>query len=517
MTTNARQNNENETNNPPQRLVLKFKEYIDISGLNERLAHSYPGTIIVPWLDPEELENLSYHISKAVALNPSFTPPKFHTYYILIIPPAFKAREIIAFLQNWDQDVGTGGSYDPDGATSLLESVYVEPEPALPPALTPNDEPAIGKQGYVEPYNPNNNTFGIDARYAWDNFGDSGGDGDGVKFIDLEHGWYLNHNDLPNNPPITIVHGSKIEEIMDNDWLNQGQRKGQLRAHGTKNLGIVIAPDNESNIMGLAPNAETKLISSWKIKTHPAVTGSNFEYDIGKAILAALNHLNPGDVLLIEEQLATTEKGKHDPVELDDRIFDMITLATQNGIIVIEPAGNGGNTMNGDPANGAYNLDQRNGRGTNSSLKILDRNSGDFKDSLAIMVAAATPETPHNCIKTNSPINCLANPVPSNFGSRIDCFAWGQCVFTIGAENGDATMTTDNYNGTSSASAIIAGAAILIQAIAKKKNGQPLTPTEMRDYLSDKNLNTLSEDSNIIGVMPNLRNIIQHYFEGDSG
>ena len=49
----------------------------------------------------------------------------------------------------------------------------------------------------------------------------------------------------------------------------------------------------------------------------------------------------------------------------------------------------------------------------------------------------------------------------ASFGSRIDCYAWGENVTT--ADGADNKSYVNNFHGTSAASAIVAGAAILVQ------------------------------------------------------
>jgi len=166
--------------------------------------------------------------------------------------------------------------------------------------------------------------------------------------------------------------------------------------------------------------------------------------------------------------------------------FDLIELATKKGIIVIEPAGNG--DTSGDPV--GNNLDDfKNAR----ENKVLDRTPGnaEFKDSGAIMVAAASDRNGHSKMKS------------TNFGNRIDCFAWGENVFTT---NNPAELPgpyLPDFNGTSSASAIIAGAAIVVQSIVEASGKPRLSPAQMRDILSQN-----GTSGNRIGVMPNLKKII---------
>ncbi|SFJ98362.1 pre-peptidase C-terminal domain-containing protein [Bacillus sp. 71mf] len=67
-----------------------------------------------------------------------------------------------------------------------------------------------------------------------------------------------------------------------------------------------------------------------------------------------------------------------------------------------------------------------------------------------------------------------------------------------------------SFNGTSSASPIIAGAAVSIQSIAKEHLGQPYRPSELRDILSNPNTGTQSGEPSYdrIGVLPDLKAIL---------
>src|SRR5262245_26798585 len=69
-----------------------------------------------------------------------------------------------------------------------------------------------------------------------------------------------------------------------------------------------------------------------------------------------------------------------------------------------------------------------------------------------------------------------------------------------------------NFAGTSGASAIVAGAAALLQSWAAKTFGNVLSTSRLRALLSDQNLNTHSKMpvNDRIGVMPDLKWIIQH-------
>ena len=152
------------------------------------------------------------------------------------------------------------------------------------------------------------------------------------------------------------------------------------------------------------------------------------------------------------------------------------------GIIVIEAAGNAG-----------INLDTIVDEEGNSPFTIGAEDSG------AIMVGAATATWPHL-------------PFATNIGSRVNCFAWGEKVYaptSLGPN--DVTSFTPNFDGTSSASAIVAGAAIVLQGIAIAQFKRRLDALQMRDVLSSPVTATKSKNglADGIGVMPNLKKIIQ--------
>lgn len=327
-----------------------------------------------------------------------------------------------------------------------VEIAYVEGGP-IPPPLNPSDDPRNANQGYLDAA-----PSGINARWAW-----ASSDGSGVGFVDLERGWTLDHEDL-GAANITVISG-----------VNQ-----DFHGHGTAVLGEVVAVDNTIGGIGIAPGATARVVSQWR---------TAFTYNTAEAILSAVVTMNAGDVLLLEAQTSYPTASGFVPVEVEPAVFDAIQFATSQGIIVVEAG-----------ANGSVDLDafqDVNGK------QILNRNSPDFKDSGAIMVGAASSTVPHQRLSF------------SNFGTRIDCFAWGQNINTCGdGWMGTAVNEyTTSFGGTSGASPIIAGAALLLQSWRIKQNNNRYTPGELRELLSDADLNTPSAnpESDRVGVMPDLR------------
>lgn len=326
------------------------------------------------------------------------------------------------------------------------------------PVVNAADDPYNVDQDYLDAA-----PTGIDARWAWTQ---PNGEGAGIGFVDLEQGWFPNHEDFTSKSP-TIIYGDNRDGV--------GTYKGN---HGTAVLGEVIADDNTVGVVGIAPS-----VASVRMTSHYDA-GTGTALNVADAILGALPSMNVGDVLLLEVQRSFL------PTETDDADFDAIRLAVAYGIVVVEAAGNGVSDLD------AY----MDAAGDN----ILNRGSTDFRESGAVMVGAALSALPHN------------RKTASNFGSRIDCYGWGNNVTTCGYGDLDAGGGDDNksytsvFQNTSAASPIVTGAAIILQGMYEANTGTRLSPLQMRALLSDPATGTAQGGgvAGNIGVMPDLQAII---------
>jgi subtilisin family serine protease len=334
-------------------------------------------------------------------------------------------------------------------ALPRVATAYVEGGPTPPPTVNPADDPRFPSQGYLSAA-----PAGIDAQYAW---GVAGGDGIGIGFVDLERGWTLQHQDLAA-ANVTLISG------VNNDF----------HGHGTAVLGEVVSVDNQRGGVGIAPRATARVVSQWRTAT---------TYSTADAIASATSAMASGDVLLLEAQTRAPGGTALVPVEIEQAVYDAIRVATANGIVVVEAAGNG-----------SVDLDLFQDA---SNRRILDRSSADFRDSRAIMVGAASAAAPH------------ARLGFSNFGSRIDCYGWGEQIDTTGDgwQGTSATDYTSTFGGTSGASPIVAGAAIILQAVHAQLFGHRMSPTAVRSTLTVSGTSIPSANPAVdrIGVMPNLR------------
>src|SRR5262249_55295955 len=150
--------------------------------------------------------------------DPAYHGHRFDRWFTVDAPRGMRSAELVERLLAWEIVDGAR----PDA-------------PAVDP-VNPND-PRRASQGYL-----NAAPEGIDAEYAW---GVTGGDGAGQRFVDIERGWTLDHEDL-------VGHGATL---LFGSLVNAG------RAHGTSVLGVVCAVDNMSGGLGVVPEATMDVAS----------------------------------------------------------------------------------------------------------------------------------------------------------------------------------------------------------------------------------------------------------------
>jgi len=322
-------------------------------------------------------------------------------------------------------------------------------------------------QGYLE-----DAPMGIGAAWAWKRLP---APAPKVTVCDLEQGWNPGHNDLHSLVQPNPIFGTN----------RSGQ--GSSGHHGTAVLGQLAATGQSTfGVKGAASDLGNFVLTSHYKDGSNGHVAAAIVQALSPTVLATLTSLVPlkqGDVLLLEVQRALL------PTEVDEADFDAIRLASGLGVVVVEAAGNGG-----------FNLDGYADPDTGRSLR---RGAPGFRDSGAIFVGASRAALPHD----RAPF--------SNYGSRVDCFGWGEAVTTCGfgdlAGTGAADLYTNTFSGTSSASPIIAGAAALLQSLHQAFTNQRLEPRAMRALLGDPATGT-RQGPNVaghIGVMPDLKAILR--------
>lgn len=358
----------------------------------------------------------------------------------------------------------------PEGAEALcdrlnarddVEIAYLAFAPAPPPVdLDPVTPDFTAEQGYL---GPAPDGFGIQEAARW-----PGGDGSNVAIADLEYGWDPTHEDLDHTQGIVT-------------W---GWESGYYEYHGNGVLGELVAGDNGYGVTGIAPGAEPVVI-------FPYVSGPR-DYNLAAAVDAAAELLEPGDVLLIEQQTVAGD-GNYAPVSADPATFDAIAMAVARGIVVVEPAGNGAQDLDA-PVFGGW----------------FDRG---VRDSGSIMVGGGA--SPLGAL----PARSYYSPGGSCYGSRVDVQGWYDRIVTATTSefytdlyfpNGDTRQAyTRSFGGTSGASPMVAGAAALAQSIAIAVHGQPFDPLDLRALMVSTGTPQDPTDPEHIGPQPDLRRILR--------
>jgi serine protease len=330
-----------------------------------------------------------------------------------------------------------GGADAAEVANALNALAFVEfatpaPRPAPSPVdIAPKTDSFKSEQGYLK-----GSKKGVGALSAKDY---PGADGAGMRFADVEYSWALDHEDL-EIPISRLLPG--VADASDPFFD---------RNHGTAVLGEVVGKANKYGVTGIAPAAKTYV---------SAANTFSAGFNPADAINRAAAELRAGDVILIEQQYWTcgftsVDGDRYGPLETLQDVFDEIKVATDRGIVVVEAAGNGSLDLDAPTCNGEFTRSVR--------------------DSGAIIVGAGSSGG-----RTKLDF--------SSFGSRVDVQGWGENVTTTGYGDrfnpGDERQWyTSQFSGTSSASPIVAGAALQIQGVLRACGEKPLKAKAMRKLL----------------------------------
>lgn len=321
-------------------------------------------------------------------------------------------------------------------------------DPVAPPTLRPDDAYSGGTPDFEA-----NQTYrsaaptGVDAFYA-NTF--SGGRGIGVTIADCETGWTDDHEDL----------AAKLE-----DQFVGFMNPPYPWDHGTAVMGEMLSGNNGFGTRGIAWEADGVM------STHsPAGAPQNFPGSVVNGAAA----VGPGDVVVIEIQCFGAVPGPF-PCEYDPPMFAAVQTATANGTHVYAAAGNGNNDLDQPAYGGAFDLD--------------------MVDSGAVIVGASAGVS-------------LTAASFSNYGTRCTSSGWGLDVASTGYgdlfDGGSETLEyTDAFNGTSSATPIVTGAAVDLIAIHREAYGNDISPVTLRNLLADTG--TPYQGIKIIGNRPDLR------------
>ncbi|MBK8167725.1 MAG: VCBS repeat-containing protein [bacterium] len=369
-------------------------------------------------------------------------------------------------LDTWELEGEARTGQDLSNLNNIYRLRFALPEPALwllaadlealpgvhlaYPVPLPQELPVPGSfvslQRYLNPPAPA--PAGINALYAWSQ---TGGNGAGVTVCDIEYDWNYNHLD------VTKALGSQLIAGCTDPFAGTATPSAP---HGTGVVGVLASDSNGWGTTGI--NHGSSLLTCG---SHYGPTPS---WNLPGALQVAINALQAGDVILLELQWDSTfnpSLKKFVPVEWwgatngmaqqQNAVYLAIQTAVALGIHVVEAGGNG-------------NVDT--GAMTWAG------------DSGAIIVGAG-----------GTGLTARGDRVRmgwSSYGPRFDLQGWGENVVTTG-HNADLHSSeglnlhyTQTFNGTSSASPVVAGAVACLQGWwAGLGQTTPITPAVMRAAL----------------------------------
>jgi hypothetical protein len=384
----------------------------------------------------------------------SISPEKLNAYYEKAKQNLKKnlsdPRTLFEFHLNADEDIQ---SVKKEIETRMSAIKYVSIPPKLNLPAVPDFQPT---QLYLYDQEP-----GIHAQEFWNAYSVYGA---GVKVCDIEYTFNDLHDDLPT---VTII-GAQPED------------PGFGPDHGTAVLGEIGSLNDGVGTTGIAYQSQLFFSGAYFDQT----------YLLEEALINTMDELDPGDIVLIEQQIAGPDANPdYVPVEWYEPYYDAIQLISGNGLIVVEAAANGNQDLD-DPI---FSMDN------NGHYPFLEENWSE-----AIMVGAGAVG-----IDDASRSRLWF----SNYGNRIDLQGNGEGVVTTGY--GDAYSAeglnkeySNDFGGTSGASPIVVGAVALIQSLHKSVTGNPLSRDQIRDLLvhtgKPQVAGTLFPLSQKIGPLPNV-------------
>lgn len=361
-----------------------------------------------------------------------------NTYYEIEVNDLGEAQTLVNHLNDLDE----------------VEIAYAQPAPEEAGDISPPTPDYQEYQDYREPA-----PEGVDADYANTL---AGGDGTGVKIIDIEINWQTTHEDLDR------AVGNVIGAYPGG---------GSSSDHGTAVIGEMIAGDNGYGVTGICPGAEIGMVSVAYQST-------------AQALYTAIDNLESGDIILIELHApgprynfqSRPDQLGYVCMEYWQANYDAILYAWAKGIVVIEAAGNGAEDFD-DPIYGS----------------LYDTA---YRNSHAIIAGAGYPPASGQDRQRQG---------FSNYGERVNLQGYGSGVYTCGYGNvfdGDGDRNqfyTAYFSGTSSASPIVTGAAACLQGYYEESYGVSMTSDMIRDVLTSTGSPQQGLSTEHIGPRPDLQ------------
>lgn len=348
----------------------------------------------------------------------------------------------------------------------LVERSWQQPELVGPPTV-PSwqgylQPPAVMPNGQPSPYGQ---AWGVGLAGLPDL---AAQDGAGERLWIIERGWHRSH--LADSLAVADLPEPALHGVVSDQFSE--------RSHGTNVLGV-LAMDRGNGLFGfgLCPAADYRLVAA---RRQPGLP-----HELYAALVRVLIYGQAGDVLLVEEQVQA-ERSPGDLrvacIDVDPLAALILSFLVRSGIVVVLPAGNG---------------------------------DADLEELRIPLPGGLVPPAwlpPESIVVGGiSPVDGSRAGI-SNFGSRVRTFAWSTNVYTVDVRRDPFTgsalsMARFDFSGTSAAAAIVAGVAVLAQAMKRKKTGQRLDTSRMLGALLYEATPSADPTSDRVGGMPNLERI----------
>ncbi len=426
------------------------------------------------------------------------------TYFTVVLPEKLGREATMSAIN----------ALNANDAVELAAPISIPSVPSLPAKNAPREQSLVFSSTpdfsylptYLQPveYFPNgtpSNYRGIGATYAW-NF--AGGKGEGTKFIDVEFDWNLNHEDLK---PTGVANSGILGQTGGAPGVGRG-----YRYHGTGVVGTLIGQHNGFGVKGIIPAAQWGYTSVYQ--GYPSMLVNTLTYGI-------LSGLSRGDAILMELSLSPAQNVFW-PVESDSVVYNAIQVASANGLIVIEPAGNGAQNIDGvipGQTSGAIMIGARNQTNAQPSYFTNFGSRVDLFGQGENVVTTSVSRTPGNFGNVYCSVNGVSTLPGANPFSANE-FVWPPASAAASPSSEDVCYT-QRFDGTSSAAPIVMGALLSLQGIHKNTfpiNNSSAVPNFVRPQplLNIFKKTGYAQTSDVagkpIGKGPNLETAISHYF-----
>ena len=350
----------------------------------------------------------------------------------------------------------TGDEAELDALAKLLvgqqqvEHIYRDFLPQEPPMDIPPTTPDFRPEQYD--HQPTPMGLGFSDTVLWSR-------GDRTRIVNIEYSYDPLHEDL-QNAPVTHAWGWGLDR-----WYY----------HGNAVIGQMIATDNEYGVTGAVPDAEILVVAPYPEENY---------YNVAAALVASLDFLIAGDVVLIEQQASAFDA--YCPMEYVPSVFDAIQWLVAEDINVVEPSANGAQDLDADRWEGWFDLT--------------------VQDSGAIMVGGSYG------------MGDLKWSGGSSYGSRIDVQGWFDRIVTTSAdEYADLFYPDDTrqaytayFGGTSGASPQIVSVISAFNSAILAQGGEPWSAEATRDLIRNTGRSQpLWDQSTWIGSQPDASTLLR--------